>query len=200
MFQTKFVEKNQSTYFVHSIFFFENRAAYETMRKNIVEQVRPQMIMRRMRVAFWISKATNTHSQYCCSTATMVAWTRLCVTYIDCLVQNRVTCSCIVPMLAWPTCYTNDTDHWLPGLPASTRKIFLSSPNFALLFPKCFLYQGFFFYVMSSSFVGYNTNRHKLPWTQVATDMDYLTTDIRPWKCAVRRFRRCANVYLHKPR
>jgi len=32
------------------------------------------------------------------------------------------------------------------------------------------------------------------------TDMRRLTTGIRSEKCAVRRFRRCANVYLHKPR
>jgi len=34
------------------------------MRKNIVQPVRPQAIIRRMRIACWISKATNTHSQY----------------------------------------------------------------------------------------------------------------------------------------
>ena len=32
------------------------------------------------------------------------------------------------------------------------------------------------------------------------TDMFHLTTGIRSEKCVVRRFRRCANVYLHKPR
>jgi hypothetical protein len=32
------------------------------------------------------------------------------------------------------------------------------------------------------------------------TDMRRLTTGIRSEKCVVRRFRRCANVYLHKPR
>jgi len=32
------------------------------------------------------------------------------------------------------------------------------------------------------------------------TDMRHLTTGIRSEKCVVRRFRRCANLYLHKPR
>jgi len=35
-------------------------------------------------------------------------------------------------------------------------------------------------------------------WT--LTVMRRLTTGIRSEKCVVRRFRRCANVYLHKPR
>jgi hypothetical protein len=32
------------------------------------------------------------------------------------------------------------------------------------------------------------------------TDMRRIATGIRSEKCVVRRFRRCANVYLHKPR
>ena len=32
------------------------------------------------------------------------------------------------------------------------------------------------------------------------TDMRHLTAGIRSEKCVVRRFRRCANVYLYKPR
>jgi len=35
---------------------------------------------------------------------------------------------------------------------------------------------------------------------QCITDMRRLTTALRSEKCVVRRFRRCANVYLHKPR
>ena len=37
-----------------------------------------------------------------------------------------------------------------------------------------------------------------LDW--LGTDMRRLTTGIRSDKFVVRRFRRCANVYLHKPR
>ena len=44
--------------------FFENRAVYEIMWKNIVEPGRAHMTIRRMRMAYWISKATNTHTGY----------------------------------------------------------------------------------------------------------------------------------------
>ena len=44
------------------IFFPENRVVCETMWKNIVERGRPQMTIRRMRIACWIPKAA--HSQY----------------------------------------------------------------------------------------------------------------------------------------
>jgi hypothetical protein len=42
--------------------FFENRAIYEIKWKSIVERVRSQMTIWRMRIAFWISNGTNTHS------------------------------------------------------------------------------------------------------------------------------------------
>ena len=45
-------------------FFSENRAVYEIMWKNITELKRPQLTIWRIRIAFWIPKATNTHSQY----------------------------------------------------------------------------------------------------------------------------------------
>ena len=61
MFQTKVVEKIK-THFMLNKFFSENRAVYEIMWKNMVERDRPQI--RRMRVACWIRKATNIHSQY----------------------------------------------------------------------------------------------------------------------------------------
>jgi len=44
-------------------FFFENRAVYEKNLKNIVAQGRPQMIKWRVRIAWWIHKATNVHTQ-----------------------------------------------------------------------------------------------------------------------------------------
>jgi hypothetical protein len=47
-----------------SIFFFENCAICETMWKNIVESDRPQVAIWRMRVAGWITNATDTHSEY----------------------------------------------------------------------------------------------------------------------------------------
>jgi len=65
MFQTSAVE-GIKTHFVfnNSPPRPENRAAYEKMQKNMVELDRPQMIIRHMRAARWIPKATNTHSEY----------------------------------------------------------------------------------------------------------------------------------------
>jgi hypothetical protein len=58
MFQTQVGEK------IKTDFFFENRAVYQTMWKNIVERGRPHMTIWRMRIECWIPKATNTHSEY----------------------------------------------------------------------------------------------------------------------------------------
>jgi hypothetical protein len=44
-----------------SNFFFN---LYNTMWKNIVEPGKPQMIIWRMRIACWLSKATNTRLEY----------------------------------------------------------------------------------------------------------------------------------------
>ena len=63
---------------------YENRAVYEIMWKNIVEPDRSQMTIWRTRIACWVPKATNTHSEYvilfCFSTPTVVARTGLSVT------------------------------------------------------------------------------------------------------------------------
>jgi len=45
-------------------FFFENRAVDEVMWKNTVDPGRPQVTIWRMRISCWITKATNTHSEY----------------------------------------------------------------------------------------------------------------------------------------
>jgi len=59
----KSYRENQNTHFVFSDFFFENRAVYETIWKNTVEPGRLHMTICRMRIACWIPKATNTHSE-----------------------------------------------------------------------------------------------------------------------------------------
>jgi len=41
-----------------------NRALYEIMLKNIVERDRSQMTLRRIRIEWRKTKATNTHSEY----------------------------------------------------------------------------------------------------------------------------------------
>ena len=45
-------------------FFLKTRAFYEIMWKSIVEPDRPQITIWRMRIACWIPKATDTHSEY----------------------------------------------------------------------------------------------------------------------------------------
>jgi hypothetical protein len=78
-------------------FFPENRAVYEITWINIVEPDRPQMTLWRMRIACWIPKATDTHSQYVILiTFPLQQWLHdraamLRYTYIDCLVmKNKV--------------------------------------------------------------------------------------------------------------
>jgi len=51
--------QNQNTLF----FFSKNRVIYEIMWENIVQPDRPQITWR-MRIARWVPKATNTHSEY----------------------------------------------------------------------------------------------------------------------------------------
>jgi len=63
--EKKNCSENQNTHFVfNNFFFFENRAVCEIMWKNIVQPGRPQMAIWRMRTACWITKATNTNSEY----------------------------------------------------------------------------------------------------------------------------------------
>ena len=73
MFQTKVVEKIKthilcSIYiYTHThthIFFLKNRPVYDIIWKNMVEPGRPRMTVWRMHIARWITKATNTHSEY----------------------------------------------------------------------------------------------------------------------------------------
>jgi len=61
-FQTKLIEREKNIFYIQ--YFFENNAFYEIMWKNTVEQDWPQMTIRRVRIACWIPKATDTHSEY----------------------------------------------------------------------------------------------------------------------------------------
>ena len=55
--------ENQNTHFTFSNFFSKNRAIYEIMWKNLVQPVRPQMAIWRMRIACLIPNAADTHTQ-----------------------------------------------------------------------------------------------------------------------------------------
>jgi len=60
----KIVEKIK-THILYSVtFFIYNCVVYEIMCKNILEQARPWMKIRRMCIACWIPNATNTRSEY----------------------------------------------------------------------------------------------------------------------------------------
>jgi hypothetical protein len=65
MFQTKVVEKIK-THILYSIIFSENIAVCEIMWKKCcrAKQATDDNIIRRMRFACWITKATDTHSEY----------------------------------------------------------------------------------------------------------------------------------------
>jgi hypothetical protein len=60
----KTCRENQNTHFMFHNVFLENRAVYEIMWKKFVEPDRPRVKTRRIRIAFLIPKATNTHSVY----------------------------------------------------------------------------------------------------------------------------------------
>jgi hypothetical protein len=64
MFQSKVAGKIKTYNLCSTSFFSLNRAVYEIMWKNITEPGRPQMAIRRMRIACCITKARNTHSEY----------------------------------------------------------------------------------------------------------------------------------------
>ena len=82
----------QNTHFVFSNIFspLENRAVYETMWKNTVEPNRPNMTICRMRIAFRITKATNTHSEYLIPTAFTLQQWRLVITRENVVQNNRL--------------------------------------------------------------------------------------------------------------
>jgi hypothetical protein len=58
--------ENQNTHFMSNNFFSENRAVYEIMWKKYgrARQTTDDNIIRRMRFACRITKATDTHSEY----------------------------------------------------------------------------------------------------------------------------------------
>jgi hypothetical protein len=60
---TKIVEKSEVRILYSITFFSGSRTVYEKMWKNIVERDRPQITIWRMRIAYWMPKATNAHSQ-----------------------------------------------------------------------------------------------------------------------------------------
>jgi len=64
MFQTKVVEKIKTHILCSWTFFSENLTIYEIVWKNMVEPDRTQTTIWRMLYACWITKATDTRSEY----------------------------------------------------------------------------------------------------------------------------------------
>jgi len=66
MFQSKVVQKIKTHILCSKIPtpHPENRAVYEIMWENPLEQGRPQMKIERTRITCWITEATDTHSEY----------------------------------------------------------------------------------------------------------------------------------------
>jgi len=62
--KTKLAQKLKKHISCSVTFFSEIRAVYEIIWKNTVERGRPQIKIWHMRIACWIPKATNTHSEY----------------------------------------------------------------------------------------------------------------------------------------
>jgi hypothetical protein len=57
--------ENLNTHILRSVIFFSNNCAvYEIILKFIVNPEMSQIIIRRMRIACWITKATDAHSEY----------------------------------------------------------------------------------------------------------------------------------------
>jgi hypothetical protein len=93
----KSCRENQNTHLMlNNFFFFESHAVYEILWKNIVELDRPQIIIWCMRIAYLITKATNTHSEHVILTVfSRQQWLHehasvFCYTYIACLVTAPV--------------------------------------------------------------------------------------------------------------
>ena len=64
MFQTKVVEKIKTHFIFYNLFFPEILSfLWVNVERNMVEPDRPQMTVRRVRIACWIPKATNTYSE-----------------------------------------------------------------------------------------------------------------------------------------
>ena len=114
-FQKKSCRVNKTHILSSATFFFENLAVYEIMWKNIVQRDRPHMKIRRMGIAGWITKATNTHSEY----VTLIAFpSQQCLQESASVLRTLRVFSqlhCVLP-LTWKTLPIS-SNHKPPHLP-----------------------------------------------------------------------------------
>jgi hypothetical protein len=137
----KSCRKSQNTHFMFNNFFSppENPAVCEIKCKNIVERGKPQMKTWRMRIAWWIHKATHTHSEYVILIAfPLQQWLHeraamLRYKYIACIVVgNSITVSGQVGFDTKPPETSN-------GLVSPNVHVFMSDISFTLFPIQCTL-------------------------------------------------------------
>ena len=73
-----------------NFFFFENRAPYEIMWKNMVEPGRPQMAVWRMRIECLITNARNTHSRLVILLFPLRQWLHECASMLSYKITHTV--------------------------------------------------------------------------------------------------------------
>jgi hypothetical protein len=88
--------ENHNPHFMFNNSFSENRAFYEIMWKNMVEPDRPQITIWHMRIACWITKATETYSV--CNTACFckrlnIKFTRKLLVFVNSRKQVKYICT-----------------------------------------------------------------------------------------------------------
>ena len=106
MFQTKVVEKIK-TYILCSVFFL-NRAVYEIMWKNNVEPDRPKVTIWHMHIACWVTKATDTHSEYVILTAfPLQQRLHVCTSMY---IHVHMSCNCLWVQCIVGTAYARDAN------------------------------------------------------------------------------------------
>jgi len=84
---------------INSLFFFENHVFYEIMWKSIVQPDRTQMTIWRMRIACFVPKGTDTHSEY----VTMIDFPQLQWFHERNCVLHYTHIVCLVPIYNLPS-------------------------------------------------------------------------------------------------
>jgi hypothetical protein len=70
--------------------------------RNVLEPGRPQMNIRRNHIAYWLTKATNTHSEYVTITAFLrQQWLHERATLLRCMYIDRLVSNAILSIFAY---------------------------------------------------------------------------------------------------
>jgi hypothetical protein len=126
MFRTKVVEKIK-TNILYSETIFRIRVVYEIMWENTVERARPRMAKCRMRIACWISKATNTQTHTHTGCVSLLFHCNNGST-------NALQCYVIRTLPVWLVNYFNKR-----GIHYGFRNVLVCCHNSGNMFALCFL-------------------------------------------------------------